>query len=104
MRIKYYTTLAEKRQLKIDAHSRRESTIHDDFVDQQGIQTDGTQGRLSFDIKPTQPDRVIKSDDELLLLLFKKRIAYIDLLDLLTIQALKDHASRWEKFKRLFTP
>lgn len=102
MRVEFYDSEIEKRQLKIDAHSRGESTIHIDFIDRQGKQTDGTQGRLTFDIKVDPPERVIKENDELLLLLFKKEIDYIDLLDLLAIQALKSTASRWQKFRALF--
>lgn len=55
MTIKYYNTLAEKRQLKIDAYSRKESTIHDDFIDKQNNLTDGSMGKLTFDIKPDPP-------------------------------------------------
>jgi len=104
MEIKFYHNPEEKKRLKQSANSRRMSTIHDDFVDEGNHKTDGTKGRLTFDIKPDPPERIIKSDDELLLLLFKKQIEYLDLLDLLAIQALKSTASRWQKFKLLFTP
>jgi len=100
MEVKFYHNPAEKLKLKQSAHDRGLSTIHDDFKDEGNHNTQGDIGRLSFDIKPDPPERVIKSLDELNLLLFKKEINYIELLDLLTIQAISP--SRWERFKQLF--
>lgn len=102
MEVKFYNDPSEKRKLKRSANDRGMSTIHDDFLDERNHRTDGRAGKLTFGVKVNPPDRIIKSDDELLLLLYKKRINYLDLLDLLTLQALKDHATRWQKFKALF--
>jgi len=85
----------EKKRFKQSAHDRGLVTIHDDFISDR-------QGKLSFDVKPITPERVIKSLDELNLLLFKKEISHLELLDLLTIQALSP--SRWTRFKAMFTP
>jgi len=104
MEVRFYHDSLEKRRLKRSANDRGMSTIHDDFLDEGNHITNGKIGKLTFEIKAGPAERIIKSDDELLLLLYKKRIEYIDLLDLLTIQALKDHDTRWNKFKRLFSP
>jgi len=95
--VKFYDrdNFREWRRLKQSANDKGMSTIHDDFIDEKV-------GRLTFDIIPDPPERVIKSLDELNLLLYKKRISYEDLLDLLTIQALSP--TRWERFKARFTP
>jgi len=100
--VKFYHNVEEKLKLKQSAHDRGMSTIHDDFLDEGNHTTKGDIGRLTFDIIPDPPEREIKSLDELNLLLFKKEIDYIELLDLLTIQALS--LSRWERFKAMFTP
>jgi len=94
MTIKFYSSLKQKRDLKFQAHSKGQSTIHDDF-----ISDNHNEGKLTFGIKPNPPERVIKSLDELNLLLFKKEIEYEDLLDLLTIQALMEDNKRWNRFK-----
>ena len=100
MEVKFYHNPIEKKKLKQSAHSRGLSTIHDDFKDEGNHNTKGETGRLTFDIIIDPPERVIKSLDELNLLLFKKRIDYIELLDLLTLQAI--NPSRWENFKARF--
>jgi len=104
MRVNFYDTPQRKRQLINDSRSRGETIIHDDFINSRGQITDGRSGKLTSEILPDPPDRVIKSLDELNLLLFKKEIVYIELLDLLTIQALKDMNSRWSRFRAMFTP
>jgi len=100
--IKYYNDLNHRKQLILDGRSRGESVIHDDFIDKQGRSTDGKAGRLTLEIIPDPAERVIKSLDELNLLLFKKEIKYIELLDLLTIQALMEDNKRWNRFKARF--
>jgi len=102
MEIKFYHNPAEKIRHKQSAHDRGMSIIHDDFKDEGNHNTTGEIGRLTFDLIPDIPDRIIKSLDELNLLLFKKEIEYIELLDLLTIQALSP--TRWQRFKAMFTP
>jgi len=102
MEVKFYHNPAEKLRHKQSARSRGMSVIHDDFLDEGNHATKGDIGKLTFDIVADPPDRVIKSLDELNLLLFKKKIRYIELLDLLTIQALSP--SRWQRFKAMFTP
>jgi len=102
--ISFYDSPGQKRQLLIDARSRNESQINDDFIDRNGIPTDGRSGRLTTGIKADPIPRVIKTHDELLLAFYKKRIDYQDLLDLLVMEHLTDHATKWTKFKRLFNP
>jgi len=102
MTIKFYTDKAQRKQLLLDGRNRGENMLHDDFINKQGNATDGTSGKLTFEIVGNVPERVIKSNDELNLLLYKKEIRYDDLLDLLTIQALKLNATRWEKFRAAF--
>jgi len=102
--IRFYDNPQQLRQLKLDGKSRGESTIHLDFVDRQGNRTNGKSGRLTTEIKPPGPDRVIKTHDELLLLFYKKEILYEDLLDLLVMEHLTDHASKWTRFKGMFNP
>jgi len=104
MRVKYYHYSGEKTQLKNDAKSRGESTIHDDFIDERGNATKGDTGRLTFDIIPDPLPRVIKPHDVLLLEFYKKEIQYDDLLDLLVMEHLTDHASKWTRFKGMFNP
>jgi len=101
MEIKFYHNPAEKIRLKQSAHDRSLSVIHDDFRDEGNHKTNGEIGRLTFELRADPPEREIKSLDELNLLLFKKEIQYLDLLDLLTIQALSP--SRWQRFKDLFS-
>lgn len=83
----------QKKRLIQSAHDRGLSTLHDDYISD-------TQGKLFFNVRPIPVERVIKSIDELNLLLFKKRISYIELLDLLTLQAISP--TRWESFKARF--
>jgi len=104
MRTEFYHSPQQKQQKKNDARSRGESTIHDDFIDRQGNQTRGDIGRLTFDVKPDPPPRTIKTHDELLLAFYKKEIKYLDLLDLLVMEHLTDHASKWTRFKGMFNP
>ena len=100
MEVKFYHNPEEKRKLKQSAHDRGLSTIRDEFFDERGHITNGEIGKLKFDIIPPIPEREIKSLDELNLLLFKKRIDYIELLDLLTLQAISP--TRWQRFKEFF--
>jgi len=103
MEVRFYHDPAEKRTLKQSAHSRGMQTIHDDFLDEGNHATNGDIGKLTFDFSPPDPPpRVIKTLDELNLLLFKKEIEYIELLDLLTIQALS--LTRWQRFRAMFSP
>jgi len=65
MTIEFYSSPAERITLKTAAILRRESTIHDDFIDINGDPTDGNSGRLEFGIisKPLPDldrDRVIE--------------------------------------------
>ena len=53
--IVFYSTPAERNQLKQDAHSIGESPLHDDFIDINGNPTNGNSGRLQFDVKVTPP-------------------------------------------------
>jgi len=100
--VRYYHNPAEKIRLRQSAHDRGLSVIHDDFKDEGNHNTKGDIGRLTFDNHSQTVERIIKEHDELLLLLYKKRIEYVDLLDLLTTQALKDNMTRWQRFKDLF--
>jgi len=102
MEVKFYHNQAEKFRLIQSAHDRGLTTKHEDFIDEGNHITNGETGRLTFHVQPEIPERVIKSLDELNLMLFKKKIPYIELLDLLTIQALSP--SRWQRFKAMFTP
>lgn len=65
MTIKYYSSLEEKELLKNEANKRRESTIHDDFVDIDGNHTDKTKGRLIFGIIPNIIDKSFTRKKEL---------------------------------------
>jgi len=102
MRVIYYNSLQQKQDAKDAAVLRGESTIHDDFHDISMQPTNGTRGKLTFDRKPDPRPRQIKGLNELNQLLKDKEIKYIDLLDLLEIQALKLNSTRWENFKALF--
>ena len=62
-RIVFYSSIAQRDSIKATAYAIGESPIHDDFIDSNGDPTDGTSGRLTFDIiAPTVPD----ADDILL--------------------------------------
>ena len=102
MRVIYYNSLQQKKEAKKAANLRGESTIHDDFINISMQRTDGTTGRLTFDKKPNAKPRKIKGLNELNRGLKDKSLDYIDLLDLLEIQALKISTTRWENFKALF--
>ncbi len=102
MRVTYYNSLQQKKDEKISANLRGESTIHDDFVNISMVRTDGTTGRLTFDVKPNPKPRAKKGLNELNQLLKDRDLQYVDLLDLLEIQALKLNSTRWENFKALF--
>jgi len=97
---KYYKTKHERTELIKRFKILGKSMLHDDFLDENNNSTDGKSGRLTFGHFPPIPERVIKSLDELNLLLFKKEISYIELLDLLTLQAISP--TRWERFRALF--
>jgi len=103
MRVNYYNSLEQKAEMKRSANLRGESTIHDDFINISMQKTDGTTGRLTFAKKPNPEPRKIKGLNELNQLLKDKNLEYIDLLDLLEIQALKLNSTRWENFKALFS-
>ena len=93
-----YYNLNELKKLKNDIKSRGETIIHNDF-----ISDNHNEGRLTYGIKNEFPvEKIKKSDDELLLLFYKKEIQYEDLLDFLTVQYLKDHETRWNKLKARF--
>lgn len=62
-RTEFYGSLRNKRIAKEAAHRLGESTIHDDFIDALGRSTDGTKGRLTFDIIPD----IVKTPKEILL-------------------------------------
>ena len=102
MRVIYYNSLQQKKEAKIAAHARGESTIHDDFINLSMQPTDGTTGRLTFDKKPNPKPRKILGLNEINKRLKDKTLDYTDLLDLLEIQALKISTTRWENFKALF--
>ena len=102
MRVIYYNSLQQKREAKIAANLRGESTIHDDFINISMIRTDGTTGRLTFGVKPNEKPRIKLGLNELNKRLKDRSLDYIDLLDLLEIQALKISTTRWENFKSLF--
>ena len=102
MRVIYYNSLQQKKEAKIAANLRGESTIHDDFINISMQKTDGTTGRLTFAVKPNPKPRVRLGLNELNKGLKDKTLEYIDLLDLLEIQALKISTTRWENFKALF--
>jgi len=59
----FYRSRQQKRDATNQARLRGESTIHDDFLDRGGNQTDGSRGRLTFDIIPD----VVKTPREILL-------------------------------------
>jgi len=101
MEVKFYHNPAEKIRLKQSAHDRGMSTIHDDFLDERNHATNGDIGKLTFDVRADPIEREIKTLDELNLLLFKKRISHLELLDLLTLQALS--LTRWQRFKAMFS-
>jgi len=63
--IKYYNSKTKWKKLKKEAIQRGESTIHDDFIDVNGITTDGTSGRLTFDIIPSTLDTELIRKKEL---------------------------------------
>jgi len=102
MRVTYYNSHQQRDEAKRSAHARGETMIHDDFVNISMQNTDGRTGKLTFGIPPNSPPRSIKGLNELNQLLKDKEIEYEDLLDLLTIQALKLNSTRWENFKALF--
>jgi len=101
MRVIFYNSLQQKKDAKAAAVLRGESTIHDDHIFQQ-LPTDGTKGRLTFDIKRDGPPRRRLGLNELNQQLKDKSIDYVDLLDLLEKQALKLNSTRWENFRALF--
>ena len=103
MRVIYYNSLQQKKEAKIAANLRGESTIHDDFINISMQRTDGTTGRLTFAVKPKAKPRKILGLNELNKRLKDKTLEHIDLLDLLEIQALKISTTRWENFKALFS-
>ena len=72
LRILYYNTIREKLDLKNQANRVGESTIHDDYLDINNNPTDGTKGRLTFDVKP---DQVLSPDELRLRELNRKLIA-----------------------------
>ena len=102
MRVIYYNSLQQKKEAKIAANLRGESTIHDDFINISMQRTNGTTGRLKVAKKPDPKPRKIKGLNELNKGLKDKTLEYMDLLDLLEIQALKISTTRWENFKALF--
>ena len=102
MRIIYYNSLQQKKEAKIAANLRGESTIHDDFINISMQRTDGTTGRLTFAVKPNPKPRKIKGLNELNQGLKDKSLGLMELQDLLEIQALKISTTRWENFKALF--
>ena len=102
MKVIYYNSLQQKKEAKIAANLRGESTIHDDFINISMQVTDGTTGRLTFGKIPDAKPRVRLGLNELNKGLKDKTLQYIDLLDLLEIQALKISTTRWENLKALF--
>lgn len=102
MRVIYYNSLIQMKEAKKSANLRGESTIHHDFVNISMQATDGKTGRLTFAKKKDPLPRKIKGLNELNQLLKDREIKYIDLLDLLVIQALKLNTTRWQNFKGLF--
>jgi len=102
MRVSYYNSPAQRLEQKRAANQRGESTIHDDFINISMQATNGQSGRLTFDKRKSPEPRKIKGLNELNQLLKDKQLEYIDLLDLLEIQALKLNSTRWENFKALF--
>ncbi len=102
MRVNYYNSLEQKAEMKRSATLRGESVLHDDFINISMMVTDGTSGRLTFIKKPNPTPRKRKGLNELNQLLKNRKLMYIDLLDLLEIQALKLNSTRWENFKALF--
>ncbi len=67
MRTEFYTTKAEKDNLKNQAHLIGESVIHDDFIDSNGSPTNanGKSGRLTFDVNaipaPTADEATVRA-------------------------------------------
>jgi len=61
----FYNSKTERKNIISDQHSRGRSLIHDDFILANGRVTRGNEGRLTFEVIPQPPDRVIKSLDEL---------------------------------------
>jgi len=55
LRIVFYKSPKNARQLKTAAHALGESTKHQDFVDINGNPTDGKSGRLTFHVLPHIP-------------------------------------------------
>jgi len=102
MRVIYYNSLQQKKDAKIAANLRGESTLHDDFINISMQVTDGTTGRLTFDKKADPKPRKRLGLNELNQRLKDRNLEYIELLDLLEIQALKLNSTRWENFKALF--
>ena len=66
MNIQFYTSIVERKQLKKQATSRKETVLHDDFVDARGKATNGTSGRLTFDISPPSIIPVVNVREEAL--------------------------------------
>lgn len=52
MRIVYYNSLTQRKQLLDAATKLGETSSHDDFVNSSGKNTDGTKGRLTFEVYP----------------------------------------------------
>jgi len=62
LRTVFYGSLRNARALKRQAHSLGESTLHHDFIDNNNNVTDGTKGRLTFDIIadiPLTPEQIL---------------------------------------------
>lgn len=97
---KYYDNKVERISLIKEQNRQGLSLIHDNFINKQGNRTDGKSGQLIFGTPKEEPERIIKTKEELNQLLFDKRITYLELLDLLVIQGLS--STRWEKFKAMF--
>ncbi len=55
MREAFYTTPDERAAALAAARRVGEVMIHDDFLDAAGNPTDGTAGRLTFDVLPDNP-------------------------------------------------
>jgi len=102
MTVIYYNSIQQKKAIKLAGILRGESTIHDDFIDRLGQSTNGKSGRLTLGTIPDPLPRVKKGLNELNQRLKDKDLDYLDLLDLLEIQALKLNSTRWENFKALF--
>ena len=52
MRIQYYHSKFQLKNIKEDLPLTNESIIHNDYLDVNGNPTDGNKGKLTIDIKP----------------------------------------------------